>query len=59
MTFQDFIDTYGIPGYQEANPALLMVVTFPCIFGMVYGDVCHGGLLLLTGIYLVMKGESV
>merc|ERR1712203_111871 len=57
-TFQEIINTYGIPGYQEANPALLTVVTFPFIFGMMYGDVGHGGLLLLTGIFLVMKGEQ-
>merc|ERR1712113_1234646 len=57
-TFQEIINTYGIPGYQEANPALLTVVTFPFIFGMMYGDVGHGGLLLLTGIYLVQCGEQ-
>jgi len=57
-TFQEIINTYGIPGYQEANPALLTVVTFPFIFGMMYGDVGHGGLLLLTGLFLVLKGEQ-
>lgn len=57
-SFQDVINTYGIPRYQEANPALLTVVTFPFIFGMMYGDVGHGGLLLLTGIFLCKTGES-
>jgi len=56
-SFQEIINTYGIPRYQEANPALLTVVTFPFIFGMMYGDVGHGSLLLLTGVWLVMKGE--
>merc|ERR1740138_304499 len=57
--WQEVIDTYGIPRYQEANPALLTVVTFPFIFGMMYGDVGHGSLLLLTGIYLVNFGEPL
>lgn len=57
--WQELIDTYGIPRYQEANPGLFTVVTFPFIFGMMYGDVGHGSMLLLAGIYLVMNAESL
>jgi len=56
--WQEVIDTYGIPRYQEANPALLTVVTFPFIFGMMYGDVGHGTLLTIFGAFLVAKAES-
>jgi len=56
--FQEVINTYGIPKYQEANPALLTLVTFPFIFGMMYGDVGHGSMLLLTGLFLCWKAES-
>merc|ERR1712048_204618 len=56
--WQDVIDTYGIPRYQEANPALFATVTFPFNFGMMYGDIGHGSLLLLAGVYLVNKGEQ-
>jgi len=57
--WQELINTYGIPKYQEANPALLTVVTFPFIFGMMYGDVGHGTLLLLAGVWLVMNSDSL
>jgi len=57
--FQEVVNTYGIPRYQEANPALLTVVTFPFIFGMMYGDVGHGSLLLMFGAWLVQNAESL
>eukprot|EP00930_Biecheleria_cincta_P072273 TRINITY_DN596_c0_g1_i1.p1 TRINITY_DN596_c0_g1~~TRINITY_DN596_c0_g1_i1.p1 ORF type:complete len:845 (-),score=151.29 TRINITY_DN596_c0_g1_i1:54-2210(-) len=57
--WQEIINTYGIPKYQEANPALLTIVTFPFIFGMMYGDVGHGTLLLLAGVWLVMNADSL
>lgn len=56
--WQEVIDTYGIPKYQEANPALLTVVTFPFIFGMMYGDIGHGSLLLMAGAWLCWKADS-
>jgi V-type H+-transporting ATPase subunit a len=55
--WQEVICTYGIPTYREANPALLTTITFPFIFGMMYGDVGHGSLLTLVGIWLCWKGE--
>jgi len=42
-----------------ANPALFSVVTFPFIFGMMYGDVGHGFLLFLAGCFLCYKGEAL
>jgi len=57
--WQEVINTYGIPKYQEANPALLTVVTFPFIFGMMYGDVGHGSLLFLAGLWLCRNSESL
>jgi len=56
--FQEVIFTYGVPRYGEASPVLLTIVTFPFIFGIMYGDIGHGTLLLLFGIYLVWTGEK-
>jgi len=57
--FQELIDTYGLPKYQEANPMLFTIVTFPFLFGVMYGDVGHGLLLFLTGLWLVWNAESI
>lgn len=51
--FQEFVNTYGIPRYREANPALFTAATFPFLFGVMYGDIGHGGLLALAGLYLI------
>lgn len=58
-TFQTIVNTYGIPRYKEANPALFAIVTFPFLFGMMYGDVGHGSLLFLFGCYLVYNAASL
>merc|ERR1719498_1212801 len=57
--WQVVINTYGVPRYQEANPALFACVTFPFIFGMMYGDVGHGTCLTCFGAYLCMKGKDL
>jgi V-type H+-transporting ATPase subunit a len=57
--FQELIETYGCPGYKEANPGLFACVTFPFLFGIMYGDVFHGGCLLLFGIYLCLFSDSL
>lgn len=36
--FQGVVNTYGVPRYGEANPALFTTVTFPFLFGVMYGD---------------------
>jgi V-type H+-transporting ATPase subunit a len=57
--FQELIETYGCPGYKEANPGLFACVTFPFLFGIMYGDVFHGGCLFLFGIYLCLFSDSL
>ena len=32
---------YGVPRYKEANPMIFTIVTFPFLFGVMFGDVGH------------------
>lgn len=52
--FQSIVDTYGVPSYLEANPAVVSTVTFPFLFGMMFGDMGHGSILAFGGIVLVL-----
>lgn len=58
-TFQEFVNTYGIPRYKEANPALFTAASFPFLYGIMYGDIGHGTIILLLGLYLVYSWKSV
>lgn len=57
--FQLIVNTYGVPRYKEINPALFTIVTFPFLFGVMFGDIGHGFLLFLFGLYLVVKADDI
>lgn len=53
------MDTYGTPTYKEFNPAVPAVISFPFLFGVMFGDIMHGTMLLVFSIWLVnSKRES-
>jgi len=56
--YQEFVNTYGIPRYREANPALFTAATFPFLFGVMYGDIGHGLFLFVVGLLLIFNEEK-
>lgn len=57
--FQEIVNTYGIPTYKEVNPAVFACVSFPFLFGVMFGDVGHGSLLLMFGLALVFGKDKI
>jgi len=55
---QKIVDTYGIPSYKEANPALFTCITFPFLFGVMFGDIMHGSMLLAAAIGVLFMGKK-
>ena len=43
---------FGLPSYYEIDPTIFFLVSFPIIFGMMYGDIGHGILLLMAAVWL-------
>jgi len=50
--FQQLVTTYGQPRYEEMDPTFLLAITFPFLFGAMFGDAGHGALLALLGLLL-------
>ena len=56
--FEMLVSSYGLPGYRELEPTLFVAVTFLVMFGMMFGDVGQGGVLLVSGIIALLAGRS-
>ena len=50
--FEELVTTFGLSSYNELDPTLIVTVSFLIMYGMMFGDLGHGLLLLLTGLWL-------
>ncbi|CAA7391972.1 unnamed protein product [Spirodela intermedia] len=57
--FQEIVDAYGVAKYQEANPAVYTIVTFPFLFAVMFGDWGHGICLLLATMYFIIRERKL
>jgi V/A-type H+-transporting ATPase subunit I len=53
--FQQLVTTYGRPRYAEVDPTFLLTLTFPLLFGAMFGDIGHGLVLVLVGGLLASR----
>ncbi|KAL1362237.1 hypothetical protein HN51_010506 [Arachis hypogaea] len=58
-SFQGIIDSYGVAKYQEANPTVYTIVTFPFLFAVMFGDWGHGICLLLAALYFIIREKKL
>jgi len=56
--YQPFVTAFGYPSYKEIDPTTIMAITFPIWFGFMFGDVGHGLLLLIGGLYFYWLKRS-
>jgi len=50
--FEELVTTFGLSSYNELDPTLIVTVSFLIMYGMMFGDLGHGLLLLVTGLWL-------
>jgi V/A-type H+-transporting ATPase subunit I len=46
------VNTYARPRYEEIDPTALIAITFPLLYGAMFGDVGHGLVLAAIGWFL-------
>ena len=56
---QAVVDSYGVARYGEINPALATLVTFPYLFGIMFGDFGHGILFALFSLLLILFEDKL
>jgi len=60
--FQMLVNTYARPRYGEIDPTILVAITFPILYGAMFGDLGQGLVLLILGLLInsgkIMKSMS-
>ncbi|TFG22398.1 MAG: hypothetical protein EU533_04340 [Promethearchaeota archaeon] len=48
--FETLTRMYGTPSYSEIDPTPFLFITFPLLFGIMFGDIGHGLILAISGL---------
>lgn len=57
--FQTIVNAYGTATYQEVNPALPVIVTFPFLFAVMFGDLGHAAIMLSAALAMIYWEKSL
>jgi V/A-type H+-transporting ATPase subunit I len=50
--FESFVEMYGLPAYNEVDPTPLLAITYTIFFGIMFGDLGQGFVILALGAFL-------
>jgi V-type H+-transporting ATPase subunit a len=53
------MDNYGVGRYQEVNPGLFAIITFPFLFAVMFGDIGHGFIIFAAALYLILAEKKL
>lgn len=45
--------------YKEINPAVFGTITFPFLFGIMYGDIGHGLIITLVAAFFIIREKQL
>ncbi len=57
--FQVLVSQYGLPQYGEYDPGVLFAVSYTLMFGMMFGDVGHGVVIIALSLLFRTKLRSI
>ncbi len=50
-----FVEMYGVPKYNDADPTMLVALSYTLLFGIMFGDVGQGAILSIVGFIAYKK----
>ena len=55
--FELFVEMYSLPQYDDFDPTFFLAITYCLLFGIMFGDMGQGILLMILGFLLEKKGK--
>ncbi|GMS85111.1 hypothetical protein PENTCL1PPCAC_7286 [Pristionchus entomophagus] len=52
--YQNIVNAYGMADYKELNPAPWCIISFPFLFGVMFGDMGHAIIMLLSALMFII-----